>query len=178
MSSRRQPSPPSPTQDTDPSAVALATLVTELMMTVLPGIITQVINGDENTRSFPRTITRTEELVQGETSKKRKRCRPRKSRDPVIYTEAIPLRQMAITSESESCKCYVGKSPLCASCHYHHRAEISCKQCTHCGQTNHWDHKCKFSMELVCKQNTSKFPLCATCGLHHAEGAKSADWEV
>ncbi|KAD7116949.1 hypothetical protein E3N88_04217 [Mikania micrantha] len=169
MSPRRQPSPPLPPQETDPAVEVLATLITEQLVAILPGIITRIRNSEEFTRNFPLLAAEKKEPEEGETSRKRKRNRSKKSRNPEIHTEAIPLRQMAVAPESENRRCYAGKSTLCTNCHYHHRAEISCKQCIHCGKTNHWDHQCKSSMELVCKPEASKFPLCATCGLHHAK---------
>ncbi|KAD7117179.1 hypothetical protein E3N88_04447 [Mikania micrantha] len=153
----------------DPAVDVLATLITEQLRTVLPEIITQVINGDENTRCYPKAVTGTKGVIQGETSKKRKRCRTKKSRDPVIYTEAIPLRQMAVAPESEGHKHYAGKAPLCTNCHYHHSATTSCRQCTRCGKMGHWGSQCRSPMNLICTPKDSKFPQCATCNLHHTK---------
>ncbi|KAD4584581.1 hypothetical protein E3N88_22182 [Mikania micrantha] len=68
---------------------------------MLPGIITRIRNSEEFVRIFPLLAAEKKEPEGGETSRKRKRCCSKKSRELVIYTEAIPLRQMAVVSESE-----------------------------------------------------------------------------
>ncbi|KAD7477037.1 hypothetical protein E3N88_00173 [Mikania micrantha] len=100
----------------DPAVDALATLITEELMAVLPGIITRIRNSEEFAKIFPLLSTEQKESEKGEASKKRKRCRPDKLRDLVFYTEAIPLCQVAVASESEDRKHYAGKFPLDASC--------------------------------------------------------------
>ncbi|KAD7117068.1 hypothetical protein E3N88_04336 [Mikania micrantha] len=102
MSPRRQPSPPLPSQETDPAVEALATLITEQLVAILPGIITQIRNSEEFAKIFPLLSTEQKKSETGESSKKRKRCHSEKIRDLVIYTEAIPLRQIAVTPEDDS----------------------------------------------------------------------------
>ncbi|KAD4981944.1 hypothetical protein E3N88_18615 [Mikania micrantha] len=87
--------------ETDPAVEALATLITEQLVTILPGIITRIRNSEEFARSFPLLAAEKKEPEGGETSRKRKRGCSKESRELVIYIDAIPLRQMAVAPESE-----------------------------------------------------------------------------
>ncbi|KAD4177969.1 hypothetical protein E3N88_26560 [Mikania micrantha] len=164
-----KPDPTPPARD--PAVDALATLIIEELMVVLPGIITRIRNSEEFARNFPLLAAEKKEPEGGETSRKRKRCCSKKSRELVIYTEAIPLRQMAVAPESESRKCYTGKFPLCATCGLHHSEDKLCKHCLNCGGKGHWSSDCNNPPTHNQNPGNTTYPLprhskdCYVCGI-------------
>ncbi|KAD4981837.1 hypothetical protein E3N88_18508 [Mikania micrantha] len=56
--------------ETDPAVEALATLITEQLVAVLPGIITRIRNSEEFARNFPLLAAEKKEPEGGETSRK------------------------------------------------------------------------------------------------------------
>ncbi|KAD6796147.1 hypothetical protein E3N88_07043 [Mikania micrantha] len=179
MSQEHQPSPPHPPPpEVEPPAAALATLITEQSVAVIPDLITRVMNSDEYARCYPKTVTGTDGLVEREPSKKRKRRRAKKSKGPVIYTEAIPLRQIASTPGPEIQevpveqirKPYTGKFPLCVTCSFHHARNKPCKHCLNCGRKRHWNRECRNPPTHNQNPGTTTYPLpryskdCYVCG--------------
>ncbi|KAD7116977.1 hypothetical protein E3N88_04245 [Mikania micrantha] len=59
---------------------------------------------------------------------------------------------------------------LIRPCHYHHRAEFACVQCTRCGKMGHWMQQCRSPMTSTSRQYVGTDPKCAKCGFHHDKG--------
>ncbi|KAD4180409.1 hypothetical protein E3N88_29000 [Mikania micrantha] len=140
-------------------------------MAVLPRIIARIRNSEEFAKVFPLLSTEQNKSETGESSKKRKRCHPEESRDLVIYTEAIPLRQMAVAPESEGHKRHADKFPLCATCGLHHAKDRLCKHCLNCGEKGHWSRDCNNPPTHNQNPGNTTYPLpryrkdCYVCGL-------------
>ncbi|KAD7116646.1 hypothetical protein E3N88_03914 [Mikania micrantha] len=97
----------------DPAVDALATLITEELMAVLPRIITRIRNSEEFVRNFSQISTEKKEPEKGETSKKPKRRSAKRRKRTVNYTDAIPISQILPGSTTRASVQCEGKTPHC-----------------------------------------------------------------
>ncbi|KAD4585735.1 hypothetical protein E3N88_23336 [Mikania micrantha] len=169
MSPKRQPSPSLPSQETDSAVEALATLITEQLVAVLPEIITWIRNSEEFARNFSLLSAEKKEPEEGETSKKPERRSTKRRKRTMNSTEAVPISQILPDLTTGVSAHHEGKTPLCSACHYYHRAELPCVRCTRCGKAGHWMQQCRTPITPIPHQNVGIFPKCARCSFHHGE---------
>ncbi|KAI3725002.1 hypothetical protein L1987_64773 [Smallanthus sonchifolius] len=67
----------------------------------------------------------------------------RKTRNFAVVTPAAPVNHVAPMTQNPAKKHYVGSSPLCKTCNYHHFPNIPCRICASCGRYGHLANTCR-----------------------------------
>ncbi|KAI3725769.1 hypothetical protein L1987_65561 [Smallanthus sonchifolius] len=67
----------------------------------------------------------------------------RKAKNYAVVTPAAPVKQVAPMAQNSIKKHYVGNSPLCNTCNYHHFPNLLCRICASCGKYGHLANTCR-----------------------------------
>ncbi|KAD4385789.1 hypothetical protein E3N88_25958 [Mikania micrantha] len=148
----------------EPVTAALATLITEQLVAIIPVIINRIRSSEEYARGFPPVTTKGIEHAKGDTSKKHKNHSTKKQKRSASYTEATPINQVMPDPTAMGGKIYKGKAALCQLCQYHHHANVQCRQRVFCGKIVHWVSHCRYAVE---SPRAGVYFQCHECGLYH-----------
>ncbi|KAI3802065.1 hypothetical protein L1987_30189 [Smallanthus sonchifolius] len=67
----------------------------------------------------------------------------RKAKNFAVVTPAAPVKHAAPMAQNSTKKHYVGSSPLCNTCNYHHFPNLLCRICASCGKYGHLANTCR-----------------------------------